>query len=54
MPLSRRESGRLGLSAIPATAIAVRGTAAAAQAAHRPNSLISGVNLRTITLPGVL
>src|SRR5688572_28957095 len=49
MTLSRRDFGRLALSAIPATAIAVRGTPAVAQAPHRPNSVISGVNIGTIT-----
>jgi sugar phosphate isomerase/epimerase len=46
MTLTRREFGKLALSALPATYMPAQ---VFAQTAHRPNSVINGVNVGTIT-----
>ena len=48
MTMTRRDFGRLALSAIPAAAL-VPPALAQTPAGHRPNSVISGVNVGTIT-----
>jgi sugar phosphate isomerase/epimerase len=47
MTLSRREFGKLALSAVPAACLPAQAFAQAAH--HRPNSVINGVNIGTIT-----
>ena len=46
MTLSRREFGRLALTALPAACMPAQ---ILAQTTHRPNSVINGVNIGTIT-----
>jgi sugar phosphate isomerase/epimerase len=48
MDLTRRDFGKLALTALPAAPL-IGAPAALAQTARRPNSVVSGVNLGTIT-----
>ena len=49
MRYTRREIGRLGLAALPAALLVEHPFAALAQAARKPNSVVDGVNIGTIT-----
>jgi sugar phosphate isomerase/epimerase len=49
MRYTRRDFGKLALTAMPAIAVARPSLAAAAQASAKPNSIINGVELGTIT-----
>ena len=49
MQYTRREIGKLALTALPAATILSRPLEAIAQATRRPNSVVDGVNLGTIT-----